>query len=109
MRPNEMKYIQRSLSPHTRMPLGQHNPLQALGFLLDTRDLIHHRVEHLEDFKLHLVHGGTLGVAPQTSRILGSTLQLNLNQVSLLALAHRLEGLEVHLGDHCVSNGAFLS
>jgi hypothetical protein len=34
MRPNEMKYIQRSLSPHTRMPLGQHNPLQALGFLL---------------------------------------------------------------------------
>eukprot|EP01043_Picozoa_sp_COSAG02_P029058 COSAG02_NODE_1792_length_10916_cov_169.572789_15_plen_70_part_00 len=36
-----MKYIQRSLSPHTRMPLGQHNPLQALGFLLDTRDLIH--------------------------------------------------------------------
>ena len=73
-----MKCIQRSLSPHTRMPLGQHNPLQALGFLLDTRDLIHHRVEHLEDFKLHLVHGGTLGVAPQTTRILVNQMKMSI-------------------------------
>ena len=88
-----------SLGPGPRVAVSQHNTLQARGFFLDAQHFIQHRVEQLEDLKLHLIHSRPLRVAPQPRGILGSALQLNVNKVRLLPLTHRLEGLEVHLGD----------
>ena len=51
-----------SLGPGPRVAVSQHNTLQARGFFLDAQHFIQHRVEQLEDLKLHLIHSRPLRV-----------------------------------------------